>query len=241
MSGEQEQTGNNRFASSETLGALSEALSKAQGEIEGARKDSANPFFRSRYADLASVWDACRAALSKHGLAVIQLPGLNDRGLFVDSILSHASGEWIASRLFITPLKNDPQGIGSAITYARRYGLQALVGIAPEDDDGVAAAGAIAPQQKREGNGQKTSQKTKPNPPAQKSLFNGPKHEALAKKLAAEWIKEEDLLEAAKFCQIIPVEAKTFRSMTDETASIFLDDPDLIGLIMKRWRERRIS
>jgi hypothetical protein len=136
------------FSGSQTLGKLSEALAKAQGEIEGAKKDSDNPFFHARYAALSSVWDACRGPLSKNGLAVIQLPGkLQNGALFVDSVLSHSSGEWISSRLYITPVKDDPQGIGSAITYARRYGLQALVGIAPMDDDAEAAMGR---QQSRE-------------------------------------------------------------------------------------------
>jgi hypothetical protein len=87
------------------------------------------------------VWEACRKPLSENGLAVIQLPGKRDGQLFVDSILTHPSGEWISSRLCITPVKDDPQAIGSAITYARRYGLQAIVGIAPDDDDGNAASG----------------------------------------------------------------------------------------------------
>jgi len=95
--------------------------------------------------------------LSENGLAVVQLPGQNGGGLFVDSILSHSSGEWIASRLYVKAGRTDKDGnfreladsqaVGSAITYARRYGLQALVGIAPMDDDGEAAMGR---QQSRE-------------------------------------------------------------------------------------------
>lgn len=129
------------FSSSPTLGKLADALAKAQGAILGAKKDASNPFFHSKYADLAAVWEACRAPLSANGLAVIQLPGRNGAGLYVDTILTHAEGEWISSRLYMTPVQDSPQGIGSAITYARRYGLQAIVGIAPEDDDGNAASG----------------------------------------------------------------------------------------------------
>lgn len=127
---------------SATIGKLAEALCKAQASMNGAVKDSANPFYKSKYADLASVWDACRGPLSSNGLAVIQttVPSANGK-VGVETILAHQSGEWISGLLEMTPVKADPQGVGSAITYARRYGLQAIVGIAPEDDDGNAASG----------------------------------------------------------------------------------------------------
>lgn len=125
--------------SSATIGALAGALAKAQGLIQGAVKDSENPFFKSRYADLASVWDACRKPLSDNALAVIQLAKANEDGVTVTTILAHASGEWISEALTL-PLKDQtPQAVGSALTYGRRYGLSAMVGIAPEDDDAEAA------------------------------------------------------------------------------------------------------
>jgi len=126
---------------SESIAKLSEALSKAQGKIKGAAKDTANPFFKSKYADLASVWDACRDQLSTHGLSVIQTTEDSPDGATVVTTLSHSSGEWIRGRLTLKPVKNDPQGVGSAITYARRYALAAIVGVAPEDDDGNVASG----------------------------------------------------------------------------------------------------
>jgi hypothetical protein len=127
---------------SETIGALSLALSKAQGKIKGALRDSNNPFFKSKYADLESVWDACREQLSSNELAVVQLSDETDKGIIVETILTHSSGEWISGRMFI-PItsKLDAQTVGSATTYARRYCLQMMVGIAPVDDDGNAAAG----------------------------------------------------------------------------------------------------
>lgn len=128
---------------SDSIGALAAALSKAQGAMEGASKANENPFFKSKYADLASVWDACRVPLSTNALAVVQTVDdaeANGR-VIVETVLMHASGEWISGRIAMKPTKDDPQGIGSAITYARRYGLQAIVGIAPEDDDGNAASG----------------------------------------------------------------------------------------------------
>lgn len=129
---------------SESIGKLSEALSKAQGMMKGAVKDADNPFFKSKYADLASVWDACREPLSSNGLSVAQTMDILDNHpdmVVIETIMSHTSGEWIKGRLALKPVKNDPQAVGSAITYGRRYSLQSIVGIAPEDDDGNAASG----------------------------------------------------------------------------------------------------
>lgn len=127
---------------SPSLAQLGEALSLAQQEIEGATKDSANPFFQSRYADLASVWEACRKPLAKNGLAVLQPVSANgSERVTVTTMLLHKSGEWVATDLTLAAVQSTPQAIGSAITYGRRYGLAAMVGVAPEDDDGEAAEG----------------------------------------------------------------------------------------------------
>jgi len=136
---------------SETIGELAKALAAAQGEISEAVKTSENPFFKSRYADLAAVWQACRPVLSKHGLAVSQLSETRwtdgKLGVCMTTILMHSSGEFIASELTLYPKVADPQGIGSAITYARRYGLQPIVGVVAigEDDDGNQASGRGTP------------------------------------------------------------------------------------------------
>jgi hypothetical protein len=128
---------------SPTTGAIADALAGAQGEIEGARKDSLNPHFRSKYADLASIWDACRSPLAKHKLSVVQTfePSEKEEVRVVTRLL-HASGEWLEGTICIPVTKADAQGVGSAATYARRYSLAAIVGIAPEDDDGNAASAA---------------------------------------------------------------------------------------------------
>lgn len=125
---------------SPSIGALASALAKAQGEMEAAAKANINPHFKSRYADLASVWEACRAPLSKHGLAVLQPVRADGPQVTVTTLLAHSSGEWISESLTMTATQNTPQGVGSAITYGRRYGLSAMVGIAPDDDDGNAAS-----------------------------------------------------------------------------------------------------
>lgn len=123
------------------IGELVKALAVAQGKITGALKDSANPFFKSKYADLASVWDACRGPLSENGIAIIQQTTADDSGVFVITTLAHASGQWMRSTLRLHPKDDTPQGIGSAITYGRRYALAAAVGVAQVDDDGNAASG----------------------------------------------------------------------------------------------------
>lgn len=125
---------------SDQINEIATALAKAQGEIKGAAKDSTNPHFKSSYADLSSVWDACRAALSKHGLSVIQTPDTTADGVFLYTTLAHSSGQWIRGVMPVRPVQDTPQGLGSALTYARRYSLASMVGVAPEDDDGQAAS-----------------------------------------------------------------------------------------------------
>jgi hypothetical protein len=128
---------------SDSIKEIATALAKAQSVMAGAKKDATNPHFRSKYADLASVWEACRSPLATNGIAVIQMTEPSDKDeIIVDTRLMHTSGEWIEGRLVLPVSKADAQGYGSALTYARRYGLSAAVGIAPEDDDGNAAAAA---------------------------------------------------------------------------------------------------
>jgi len=125
---------------SESIKELAVALAKAQPEIKSAKKDSENPFFKSKYADLASVVDVIRGPLSKYGLSYVQLmqPSEKDQ-VCVETILLHTSGEWISGVLTLPVTKADAQGHGSAITYARRYGLSAIAGVTSEDDDGNAS------------------------------------------------------------------------------------------------------
>jgi hypothetical protein len=130
---------------SEQINELAAALAKAQGEIKGAAKDSANPFFKAKYADLASVWDACRVALTRNGLSVTQTATADGARVSVETRLLHASGQWLGDTLTVTAKEDSPQAIGSAITYARRYGLAAITGVAPEDDDGEAAQARSKP------------------------------------------------------------------------------------------------
>lgn len=118
---------------------LAAALCKAQAAMEGAKKDSENPHFKNAYADLASVWDAVRKPLTDSGLSVVQFPRTNGNGVEIETTLLHVSGEFMCDVLWVPCSKNDAQGLGSAITYGRRYALMAVAGIAPVDDDGNAA------------------------------------------------------------------------------------------------------
>lgn len=120
---------------SDSIKELATALCAAQKEIESAKKDSVNPFFRSKYADFSSVWETCRVPLTKHGLSVSQLPLHKDNLFGVRTILMHTSGEWISEELLLPATKQDPQAAGSAITYARRYSLSGIVCLATEEDD----------------------------------------------------------------------------------------------------------
>ncbi|TVQ99289.1 MAG: hypothetical protein EA399_07810 [Desulfovibrionales bacterium] len=121
---------------------LAAALAQAQAEMQAARKYSINPHLKSKYADLSSLWEAIRGPLSKHGLSVAQVFDTHhsDNEVLVRTILLHKSGQTLTSALRLPVPKRDPQGVGSAVTYARRYGLAAMVGATADvDDDGHAA------------------------------------------------------------------------------------------------------
>lgn len=129
---------------SDQINELAAALAKAQGQIKGALKDSNNPFFKTKYADLASVVEAIREAFAQNGLSYVQRTEPTEANeVRVETVLLHASGQWLSAGVLNIPVsKADAQGFGSALTYARRYGLSAATGVAPEDDDGNAAAKA---------------------------------------------------------------------------------------------------
>lgn len=131
---------------SENTAKLDSALAKAQGEIEAASKDKLNPAFRSKYADLSSVWGAIRPALSRHNISVTQWPIHSEDGrLHIVTRLAH-DGEWIRAHFSIPVQKQDAHGYGSATTYAKRFSLAAAVGVvADEDDDGNSASGKTTP------------------------------------------------------------------------------------------------
>jgi len=139
---------------SEQLDKLAEAMAAAQAEMPVAIAAAKNPFFKSRYADLGSIWSACRGVLSKHGLSIVQCPGGSGHAAALTSYLLHVSGQWIRTTAEVG-VQEGPQPYGSALTYLRRYQLAALVGIvAEEDDDGETAQKPV-----REANPTRTDRK----------------------------------------------------------------------------------
>jgi len=151
---------------SEQINELVKALVEVQRTMAPVIKGKSNPFFKSKYADLANIWDALREPLADNGLAVMQTADVAEPGftqteetkgernstqqmvvrtktgaVTIVTTLAHTSGQWIRGSLCLPLAKADPQGVGSAITYGRRYTLAAMLGVAPEDDDGEAAVG----------------------------------------------------------------------------------------------------
>jgi hypothetical protein len=131
---------------SESINEIAAALAKAQAKIKHALKAAENPGFKrgnkvSTYADLAAVYDAHRPAFAENGLAVVQGSEADGPKVSVETMIVHSSGQWMASTLTVVAAQATPQAIGGAVTYARRYGLAAMVGVAPEDDDGETAEG----------------------------------------------------------------------------------------------------
>ena len=117
------------------IGTLGEALAKAQGSMKPAKRDAENPFFKSKYAGLSSVWDSIRQPLSSNGLSVSQLVGSRDGLIVVTTMLIHASGEWLRTVLEMRPEKPTPQGMGSCLSYARRYALSGITGVSTGEED----------------------------------------------------------------------------------------------------------
>ena len=125
---------------SESITELTKALVKFQAALKPAVRDKTNPYLKSRYADLSGVWEVCRALLQENRLAVVQVSGIDAGGTYLETLLAHESGEWISGRYPLKPVKpDDPQALGSALTYARRYSLAAVLGIVTEDDDAESA------------------------------------------------------------------------------------------------------
>lgn len=127
---------------SDSISSLALSLKDLQGELKPVPRTATNPFLQSKYADLSSIWETCRPLLQKYGFALSQLPAVKDGQFVLTTVLLHApSGEWLASSLPLTPVKeHDPQALGSALTYARRYALSAMLGVCSEEDDDAEGA-----------------------------------------------------------------------------------------------------
>ena len=164
---------------SEQIGELAAALAKAQAALQGVARDSNNPFFKSKYASLDACWDAIRETLSKNGLAVIQGHDLNvdvQDGVVLSTKLMHSSGQWIESTMPLILSKKDMQGLGGATTYAKRYALCAMVGLAEHDDDGNSVSPQAPKPYQAPAQNQTPAASAPSRAPVQKSLpLNQPK------------------------------------------------------------------
>jgi hypothetical protein len=230
---------------SDNIGELAAALAKAQGEVGTVTKDSANPFFKSNYASLAAVWEATRPILSKYQLSVVQMPSHDEAGYYVETQLMHSSGQWIRSRTYMKPVKDDPQGIGSLISYARRYALQAVTMICPDDDDGEVAMGRTAPQKPVEAPKPAPKVETpkvkvaKPTEPAkeveEKPKFNGASHQELFQKLMEAGLTQDVFMSALRHVGTIPPNATDFFLMKEETANRFLAELTQTIGVVQEW------
>ena len=129
---------------SNEINEIAKALCLAQSEMSGATKQSTNPFYKSNYSDLASVMQAISLPFSAHGLSFVQGAEANEQRVSVTTRIIHTSGQWLEATTELPPTKADAQGWGSAITYAKRYGLQALCGVPSVDDDGQEAVKRVA-------------------------------------------------------------------------------------------------
>lgn len=178
-----------RVDESDDLNELAAALAKAQGSIRNAEKDSEADAvkYKYKYADLASVWDACRKPLSDNGLAVLQRARTTDDAAVVVTMLIHSSGQWVRDTLEFPVAQRTPQAYGSAITYARRYALSALVGVAADvDDDGAAASGGYQAQRQDRQERQERARPKEP-PPKQEPKEEPKQSPALRARITKLW------------------------------------------------------
>lgn len=210
---------------SESITELSKALNKFQGEVGSIKKDSVNPFFKSKYAGLSAIWDVIRPLLKANGLSVIQ-GGLapqehqDDQGdwwtgiLQMETTIIHSSGEWISTVIPMKPKQDDPQGMGSAITYARRYGISAMLGIVADEDDDAEAD--KKPPKKAEPEKKAESKPTKKKQSYPDALLK--ELGEAAQELEGDGIRTVKLMVAAKF------DAESVRDLSEEQAKILLED-----------------
>jgi hypothetical protein len=187
---------------SEQISELATALAKAQAAIEPAQKDALNPHLRSHYADLASVWAACRKPLSDNGLSVVQGPEPDSAGnIVLKTKLMHVSGQWVESTMPLLFDKASMQALGSAITYGRRYALSAIVGIVADHDDDGERAGEAPPQRRPEAapsqaRGQSNPERGESRPyqgnGQQRKPYDGPSKPPTSGKALFAWTREQE-------------------------------------------------
>lgn len=190
---------------------FAKAFIKAQQATEAVKKAASNPAFKSKYADLSEVVEATVPALNSAGIGVMQAPAFDGEMVSIETVLMHESGSSVTCVLKLRPSKMDPQGVGSAITYGRRYSLLAMTGAAPEDDDGNAASGPREPKQQ-----------PKPTPPVQ-TLEQ----------------RRDAAIEALKGADTPAKVERLFNLTTELRAELDAKDPEGLSLLMDAIEQRR--
>lgn len=207
---------------SEQIGELAKALATAQGKMTFAAKDSTADMGqkggRRKYADLASVIDAIRAPLSENGLAFVQAVMPDDKSMRIRTTLMHNSGQWIAGEISLPPDRmGGVQGMGSALTYARRYALAAMVGIAQDDDDGEAVMAESRKEEKqRLQQTRRQAEANNPDAPSQKMF------QALMATLTERGFKDRDAI-LAELSGFLGREVKSSKELTKSEVSDYLN------------------
>lgn len=201
---------------SSSINELAAALNRVQCEELFALTDKENPFFKSKYADLSSVWSVARKPLTKNGLSVVQTMrvGERDNPVIVTTLL-HESGQWIRGEMEMPAPKKDPQNFGSAVTYGRRYSFAAILGICPADDDAQAATESMQndppPQKKTSGD--------KPTAKQVKMIFGKGQERELSKektKQIVEWWRKGDKLTKSEASELIDRMVEDFDGLLDD-------------------------
>ena len=227
------------------------ALTKAQKEFGPALKTSSNPHFKTRYAALDACIEAVIDALNNNGIMLMQQTHLCDDGVIVETTFLHESGQqFSAGKLHIPAAKHDPQGFGGALTYARRYSLQAACGIAPEDDDANKATASYNERKKPEAKVEEVKAAPKPEPktaPEKKTSGNGGEWNIVLKeKEGGDWAQAimdavEVALELAKSADdvnnIFRVNKVHFDRLKEETPTIYADALELLKKTKGSFKE----
>jgi hypothetical protein len=177
---------------SESVKELITALTAFQGKMTAVKKDSINPFYKSKYASLDTIWETIRKPLTDNGLSIAQTMNLIEDKSVLETTLYHTSGEWISGVQLVNPVKDDPQALGSAISYARRYSLSALLGIVADEDDDAETATPKA-KEKPISTGGETSKKSETpdiTPAQTKKIYATAKEKQLSPEEAKAYIKK---------------------------------------------------
>ena len=207
---------------SESIKEIATALSNFQSKMIAVKKDAINPFYKSKYATLDTIWETIRKPLSENGLSVAQTMNLTSDGKSVlETTLYHTSGEWISGQQLVNPVKDDPQSLGSAISYARRYSLSAILGIVADEDDD---ANIATKPEVKDKTPERPREKTETTAPAPTKEVSNPITPAQTKKIYA-LVKDKNIPTAQAKAYLKQVFKKmSTKELTISEASRLIED-----------------